>query len=473
MTLFDADLIPFESETEERKEAWDEDACVKALAAFANTRGGCLWVGVKDNGTVVGWNGDGKAQEAISSKIVSMLQVHPASMVVEIKDDKPVLKVHMHKAAAPVALRGRFYRRVGNSSRELPAEELPRFLLERTGQTWDALPSDFGLDAIRLNTLDDFRILSRDRLPAMAPSDNVEIILNKLKLVTHENRLKRAAFLLFGTEPQRLAPTAQIQIGRFKDDETILDDKRLTGNLFQQLDQVEQALRNYFFIRYEFPTGHDARSGIGAMQREEVWEFPYKAVREAVLNAMIHRDYTSTGRVQIRVYDDRMVINNPGGLPVGLTVSDLLREPHDSLPRNPILAEICYYAKLVEQWGSGTIRMRNACRSQGLPDPIFHSTATSFTVTLRKDELSDERLRQMGMNSRQIRAVHYVRQNGSISNSEHQVLTEAPRRTAARDLEVLEEAGLFERMAKSGRSVRFQLANRSQNNVPNVPNNVP
>ena len=473
MTLFDADLLPIESETEERKEAWDEETCVKALAALANTKGGCLWVGVKDNGTVVGWNGSGKDQEAISNKIVSILQVHPASMLVETKDNKSVLMIQMHKAAFPVALRGRYYRRVGNSSRELPAEELPRFLLERTGQTWDALPSDFGFDALKTSTLDDFRVLARERLPAMAPSDTNEIILNKLKLVTHENRLKRAAFLLFGGEPQRLVPTAQIQIGRFKDDETILDDKRLTGNLFEQLDQVEKTLRQYFFIRYEFPTGQEARSGVEALQRDEVWEFPYKAVREAILNALIHRDYTSTGRIQVRVYDDRMIISNPGGLPLGLTVTNLLQEPHDSLPRNPILAEVCYYAKLVEQWGSGTIRMRNACKAQGLPDPVFQSTPTNFTVTLRKDELSDERLKKMGMNNRQILAVHYVRQNGSINNSEHQRLTDSPRRTAARDLEMLEEAGLFVRMAKSGRSVRFQLASRLAVNVPNVPNNVP
>ena len=472
MTLFDTELIPFESETEERKETWEEE-CMKSLAAFANTKGGCLWLGVKDNGTVIGWNGNGKDQETISSKIVDVLHVHPASMGIEIKDNKPVLIIHMHKAAAPVALRGRYYRRVGNSSRELPAEELPRFLLERTGQTWDALPCDFSIDAVKRNALDDFRVLSRERLPAMAPSDSGEIILNKLKLITPDKRLKRAAFLLFGDEPQRLAPTAQIQVGRFKDDETILDDKRLTGNLFEQLEQVEKTLRQYFFVRYEFPTGQDNRSGIEALQRGELWEFPYKAVREAVLNALIHRDYTSTGRIQIRVYDDRMIITNPGGLPLGLKVSDLLQEPHDSLPRNPILAEVCYYAKLVEQWGSGTIRMRNSCRAQGLPDPLFLSTPTSFTVTLRKDELSDERLRQIGMNARQIRAVHFVRQNGSISNSEHQQLTNTPRRTAARDLELLAEAGLFVRMAKAGRSVRFQLAARSNANVPNVPNNVP
>jgi ATP-dependent DNA helicase RecG len=137
LNLFDV----MESETEERKESWDDD-CLKALAALANTRGGTLWVGVKDNGRAVEWHGDGKAQEAISSQIVSILHIHPSSILIEEKESLPVLVVRMHQAAAPVALRGRFYRRVGNSSRELPAEELPRFLLERTGQTWDALPAE-------------------------------------------------------------------------------------------------------------------------------------------------------------------------------------------------------------------------------------------------------------------------------------------------------------------------------------------
>ena len=277
--------------------------------------------------------------------------------------------------------------------------------------------------------------------------------------------------MLFGRDPQRPTPSAQVQIGRFKDDGTILDDKRVEGNLFQQIGQVEHLLRNYLFIRYEFPAGRQGSSGVGALQRKEVWEYPYKAVREALINALIHRDYTSTGRVQVRVYDDRMIISNPGGLPPGLTVEDLLREQHDSLPRNPILAQVCYYARLVEQWGSGTIRMRNACRNQGLPDPSFHSTATSFSVTLRKDDLSDERLRQLGMNLRQIQAVHWVRQNGSISNSEHQTVTGATRRTSARDLDGLVQAELMERSSQSGRTVRYILARHENLNETNETSN--
>ncbi len=146
----------------------------------------------------------------------------------------------MYQAAAPAALRGRFYRRVGNSSREVPAEELPRFLLERTGQTWDALPAEYGMDELSAKTVDDFKVLARERIPELAPSDDTETILSKLKLVLSDKRVKRAAFLLFGQDSQRLTPTAQVQVGRFKDSDTILDDKRVDGNLFQQISQLNK-----------------------------------------------------------------------------------------------------------------------------------------------------------------------------------------------------------------------------------------
>ena len=461
-----------ETETEENKESWNED-CIKALAALANTRGGTLRIGVRDNGSVLGWDGGGKEQEAISNQIVNSLHIHPASILVEHRDDRPILAIQMHRTASPVALRGRYYRRVGNSSRELPAEELPRFLLERTGQTWDALPTQEGFEELATKAVEDFRVLAQDRLPELAPSDTTAAVLGKLKLTLPEGRITRAAYLLFGEDPQRLIPTAQVQIGRFRNEETILDDKRVEGNLFQQVVRTEQILRNYFAVRYEFPAGLEGQPATSAMQREEIWEFPLKAVREAVINALIHRDYTSTGRVQIRVYDDRMVISNPGGLPEGLTVSDLLLEPHDSLPRNPILAQVFYYAKLVEQWGSGTIRMRDACRAQGLPDPSFQSTATSFSVTFRKDDLSDESLKRRGLNPRQIQVIHQVRHGGSIRNSEHQAMTGAASRTATRDLEQLTKMGLLERSVHTGRTVQYVMPQRFLLNKPNAPSNTP
>ena len=414
LSLFSEIELEPESETAERKRSWSED-CLKALAAFANTRGGTLWVGVDDAGHAVGWLGDGHEQETVSNQIANTLHCLPAAMTVQTHENLPVLVIRMARTASPVAIRGRYYQRAGNSTREVPESALPRFLLERTGQSWDELPSDFGLVAVSEKTMADFRVLARERLPDLSPSDTTAMVLAKLRLLSGEQLLNRAGLLLFGQSPQRLVRTAYVQIGRLKDEVTILDEKTAEGNLFVQLEQTMQAIRGYVFVRYDIPKSAAGRSPLEDLQRHEVWEFPYDAVREAVLNALIHRDYTSTGRVQIRVYDDRLVISNPGGLPEDLTVGDLLKE-HNSFPRNPAIAQTVYYTRLIEKWGTGTLRMRNACRAEGAPDPEFEARSKEFIVTLRKSPQSLET--PATLTSEEVRILEWANGRASFTMSE-------------------------------------------------------
>jgi ATP-dependent DNA helicase RecG len=283
-------LIPnMESECEERKQSWQDKECLEALAALANTRGGTLWVGVKDNGAPVepnGWAeaGDGGKMEAITNKIVAKLGVHPASVTIETLDGKSVLAIRMNRAPAPVLLNGHYWRRVGNSSREVPAEELTRFLLERTGAKWDALPCAAGIAALDTETFEEFKALARNRLPALRPTDDLETILNNLQLRDQEGRLLRAAVLLFGrdNEAQRLAPAAFVQIGRFKGGAIILDEKQITGNLFAQLNGVMAQLRQYLQVRYDFPANEGEREGIATLQPVEIWEYPQNRTARSV-----------------------------------------------------------------------------------------------------------------------------------------------------------------------------------------------
>ncbi len=456
MTDLVALLTARESESVERKETWSDD-CLKALAALANTHGGTLLVGVTDDGRVVGWNGDGKDQERIANQIVSTLHVHPLTMMVETYGGQTLLAIEMARAAAPVAVRGRYYRRVGNSTRDVPEESLPRFLLERTGQSWDALPCDAGLDALDAKTVADFATLAKPRLPELSPSDSLERVLGNLELLMPDGRLLRAAPLLFGLkrEPQHVAVSAQVHMGRFKDAITILDDKMFSGNLFAQLNAVMTQFRQYLQVRYEFHKEMGERTGLEAAQRIEIWDYPLDALREAVANALLHRDYTSTGQIMIRVFDDSVAISNPGGLPEGLTVEDL-RRPHRSHPRNPLLAQVFYYAGIIERWGSGTTRMAQLCRAQGLPEPEFVSSPYEFTVTFHKDPYTPERLRQLGLSGRQVRAVQFVRERGSISNADYRALAGVSDRTALRDLDGLVETGVFAR-ASGGRQARYVL----------------
>jgi ATP-dependent DNA helicase RecG len=348
---------------------------------------------------------------------------------------------------------------VGNSTREVPEESLPRFLLERTGQSWDALPSEVGIDSLDAKTVADFAVLAKQRLPALSPSDSIERVLSNLELMAPDGRLLRAVPLLFGQqrEPQRLAASAWVHMGRFKDDITILDDKMFGGNLFVQLDAVMTQFRQYLQVRFEFHKEMGELSGLEALQRIEIWDFPLDALREAVANALLHRDYTSTEDVMIRVYDDSVIVSNPGGLPGDLRVEDL-RGPHRSHPRNPRLARAFYYAGIIERWGSGTTRMMQLCRAQGLPEPEFESTPHEFTVTFRKDPYTPKRLRQLGLSDRQVQAVIYTKEHSSITNSEYRKLTGVSDETARRELRELITKGMLRSEGK-GRTTQYTLTN--------------
>jgi ATP-dependent DNA helicase RecG len=248
-------------------------------------------------------------------------------------------------------------------------------------------------------------------------------------------------------------------MGRFKDDITIIDDKILTGNLFTQLESAVQLFRTYLQVRYEFEGKSREDEPLSAMQRKEIWDFPIEALREAVINALIHRDYFQTGaEIQIRVYDDRVIITNPGTLPDGITVDELRREGHRSLPRNSLLAQIFYYGELLEKWGTGTSRMIALCRKQaGIFDPEFTAFPDSFTVTFSKDLYAKERLTTLGLSDRQVKAVQYAKEHGSITNKAYRELVGVTDRTALRDLKDLIDRNIFRKQDKKGKATEYIL----------------
>jgi ATP-dependent DNA helicase RecG len=251
-------------------------------------------------------------------------------------------------------------------------------------------------------------------------------------------------------------------VGRFKNGAIIIDDKQITGNLFAQLDGVMAALRNYLQVRYEFPSQAGDRTGAAMLQRTEIWDYPLAALREAVANALLHRDYTSSGRVMVRVYDDRILVSSPGLLPEGITIPDLTHDPHLSRLRNPLLAQAFFFAEIIERWGTGTTRITQLCLDQGLPAPEFTEQSGEVWVTFHKDLYTDQRLRQMGLTERQIKAVRYVQEKGSISNAEYRELVGVPIRTAARDLTALANMGILTQ-PEIGRYAVYRI------NAPNTP----
>ncbi len=443
-----------ESETIEFKELWNESA-LETLAAFANARGGDLLVGVDDAGRVIGWSGADHDFRSISNQTADILKIQPM-ISLEPVEGKRVLMIRVSPSSIPVACRGRYYRRVGNTTREINPNELGRFFVAKLGIKWDGIAEAYAPDEFDPETIRRFAQMAQSRLPHLSAQEPIESVLQKLELVT-EGKPTRGALLLFGKNPQQHFLMAQIHMGRFKDGITIIDDKLLKGNLFQQLDQAMQLFQQYLQVRYEMPKEMGDKSGVEALRRKEIWDYPLDALREGVLNALIHRDYFETsGDVQIRVYADRVIIANPGALPEGLTVEELKQPQHRSVLRNPLVAQTFYYARLIEKWGTGTTRMIELCRAHGLPEPEFVSERGWFQIMFLQDPYTEERLREMGLNERQMTAVRWVREKGSIRNKAFRELVGLSDEAARLDLTELVEKGVL-RIKGKGRSTRYVM----------------
>lgn len=454
-----------EGEKAEFKEQWNDHG-LEALASFANTRGGTLLIGVQDNGAVIGWNGDDRAQQAIINQIVEILGVQP-TVSVQQEQGKPVLVIEVRSISTLVACRGRYYQRVGNTTREIPAEQLGRYFIAKLGVQWDGVTNGYSIDQIDPVAVRRFVELARGRLPFARGEESIDSILQKLDLIP-EGRVRRGAVLLFGKNPQARFINAQIHMGRFKDDITIIDDKLLKGNLFAQLEGAVQLFRTYLQVRYEFEGTSREGEPLSAMQRKEIWDYPIEALREAVINALIHRDYFQAGQeIQIRVYDDRVVITNPGSLPEGMTVEELKREGHRSMPRNALLAQVFYYGELLEKWGTGTSRMIALCQKHGIPEPEFSANPDWFGVTFTKDIYTDKRLLALGLSDRQVKAVRYVKEHGSIMNKEYRENSKVSSSVALRELNDLCARGIFIKRGKTGRGTEYIL-NKERSDKPST-----
>jgi ATP-dependent DNA helicase RecG len=196
------------------------------------------------------------------------------------------------------------------------------------------------------------------------------------------------------------------------------------------------------------------------MLRLEHSEYPIPALREMLLNALVHRTYMGSF-TQIRVYDDKITIWNHGTLPEEIT-SESLKHVHSSYPRNPLIADVCFKGGLIDSWGRGTVRIIETCKEAGLPEPELTERDGGFLVTLYKDNLTEEQLVKLGLNARHVKAVQYVKEKGKITNKEYQEINDISERTASRELSELVKNGIFEQAGSFGAGSYYQLR---QNNA--------
>ena len=358
-----------ESETVELKASLAElDAALVDICALLNHRGGYLYFGVRPDGRVIGLTVADSTLLKISQKIRQKLKPEIIPEIRERSNEgKSIVEVIISEGThKPYFVDGVAYIRSGSESVKMPPDVLTRLIMEQQGYVWDrdicagatfddidpALVKSYLIRALQVRHID------------IDPDTPVETALESLELLK-DGRLTNAALIFFGRNPQKFIDRAEVRCAKFRGDDVTQpysNMKVIRGTIVAQIDQTEQFIRDNIAKAAWIPKEK--------FEREESWEYPPDAFREAVINAACHRDYQSSGNVQVSIFTNSLEILNPGLLPSTLTIESLKRR-HSSKPRNRLIAEMLFKIKYIEKFGSGTTKMIRVCRESGVPEPEF------------------------------------------------------------------------------------------------------
>ncbi len=348
-----------EAQNLEWKSSW-RDEYLKWICGFANAQGGVLEIGKDDSGEIVGVKDPLRLLEDIPNKAQALLGV-VVDVNLKSEEGGEYLEIRVDPYPNPISYKGEYHYRSGSTKQVLRGAALNRFLLRRHGRTWDDAPMPgVGMTDLDGRALDEYlrRGIASGRLPADALSESDSNLIEMLRLREGEY-LRRAAVLLFHPDPARFFAGAFVKIGYFRAETDLAYQDVIEGNLFVQVDRVVDLLRTKY---------SKARISYEGIYRRETPPAPSSALREAVMNAVVHRDYSNPAPIQIRVYDDRIALWNPGALPLGWTLEELMAT-HASAPQNPGIANAFFRAGMIEAWGRGIADIVRACRAAGTADP--------------------------------------------------------------------------------------------------------
>ena len=342
-----------ETQNLEWKSSW-RDEYLKWICGFANAHGGVLVIGKNDRGEIVGVKNPLRLLEEIPNKTQSLLGI-VVDVNLKSEESGEYLEITVDPYPNPISYKGEYHYRSGSTKQVLRGAALSRFLLRKHGRNWDDAPlPGVGLSELDGRTLAEFRRrgIASDRLPPDAMNQSDDDLIEMLHLREGEY-LRRAAVLLFHPDPAHFFAGAFVKIGYFRTETDLAYQDVVEGNLFVQVDRTVDLLRTKY---------SKAEISYDGIYRRETPPAPGEALREAVLNAVTHRDYGDPAPIQIRVYDDRIALWNPGALPPDWTL-DKLMATHASAPHNPGIANAFFRAGMVEAWGRGIGSIVRACEA--------------------------------------------------------------------------------------------------------------
>ena len=377
----ESETLEFKTTTGARREA------AMTVCAFLNQHGGQALFGVRPDGKVVGQQVSERTIEELSAELGRIDP--PAFPTIErlpLDGGREVILVNTSQGASrPYMYRGSAYRRVGNTTLAMSTEEYNRILFERmhSEQRWENQPAagwsvdDLNLAEIRRTVAEAVRRGRLEEPLSREPTD----LLRGLGLLRN-GVLLRAAAVLFGNV-DRLEfdmPQCLLRVARFRgvDKMQFLDNRQFNGNAFTLLANAERFLRETLPIAGRFEQDR--------FERIDEPLYPPLATREALANALCHRDYSiGGGSIGVAVYDDRLEVTSAGSLHFGLT-PEALFAPHESRPWNPLIARTFFRRGVIEKWGSGTLKMAEQANSAGLPAPEIEDDGGCVTVRFRHSQ---------------------------------------------------------------------------------------
>jgi ATP-dependent DNA helicase RecG len=438
---------------------------VEAVSGMANAKGGHIIIGVAKSGRIIGLEAGKDTIERLSNKIVNNTDpnIYP-EICTERAEGRNVITIGVDEFPdKPVLAFGRPFKRVGKSTVKISKDEYERMLTEKRKTYFDSLICEgANLEDIEWGFVTEFFIPKYEALAETKLRGDAEELLEALGCVK-ESKPTNAGILLFGKNPQKFFTNAFIALARYKGKDVgteRLDYKEFNGNLFQQIDNCDKYVKEH--------TAMMSRLHPMKVEREDIPEYPLFAIRELIVNAVVHRDYSEQRtKIITKMLDNHMEFYNPGGLPKEITPSNITRK---QFSRNPAIAKVLAKVRYIEELGEGWDKIIKEHREHPLkPEmPKIDADKYSMTVTVFSTKEKFEEEKKAELNERQKKAIEFLRENGKISRKQYVALCGCSERTALDDLIDLVKKGLTERKG-AGKGTYYEIRAKYAQNTRKNP----
>lgn len=373
------------------------DSIGKEICAFANSKGGKILVGVTDSGNIKGVT----SSNVVKSRVYDMARNFDPPLRITVEEVEPVVIINVEEGInKPYSVNGRFYMRYGANSQQLKRDEIRDFFRKENLISFDdKINKEFDLD----NDFDEEKFNHFINITKISPVIKREKILENLGLLK-DGYVRNAGVLLFCQKITKFFLNAAIGCFLYMGNSKykILDKKEFDQDIVSNYTHSIKYLMSHLNTEFIIKGG----------PREEKLELPEEALREAVLNAIAHRDYFSTANIHINIYKNRVEIINPGGLIGNLSIEDIYEK---SIPRNPLLFGLMERMELVEKAGSGLVRMENAMKDYGLEKPEIKADKNWFHITFKRPELQESTFEDRIRNGAQDRIKYGTNNNAPVN----------------------------------------------------------